>query len=63
MILSEKRAAAAVDYLVVLGINRNRLVAKGYGDTHLLNNCSKGEYCTEEEHQINRRTEVKIISE
>lgn len=63
MILSQKRAAAAVDYLVLLGIDRNRLVAKGYGDTHLLNNCNKGEYCTEEEHQINRRTEVRIISE
>jgi len=63
MILSQKRARSAVDYLVELGINRDRLVAKGYGDTHLLNNCTKGEYCTEEQHQINRRTEVRIISE
>jgi outer membrane protein OmpA-like peptidoglycan-associated protein len=63
MVLSQKRAIAAVDYLVDLGINRNRLVPKGCGDTHLLNNCTKGEYCTEEEHQINRRTEVRIISE
>lgn len=63
LILSQKRAKAAVDYLVELGIRRSRLVPKGYGDTHLLNNCTKGEYCTEEQHQINRRTEVRIISE
>lgn len=63
MALSQRRAAAAVDYLVRLGIDRRRLVAKGYGDTRLLNECTKGEYCTEEQHQINRRTEVRIISE
>lgn len=63
LILSQKRAMAAVNYLVELGIPRARLVPKGYGDTHLLNNCTKGEYCTEEQHQINRRTEVRIISE
>jgi len=63
MALSQRRAAAAVDYLVRLGIDRRRLVPKGYGDTRLLNSCTKGEYCTEEEHQINRRTEIRIISE
>lgn len=63
MILSQKRAISAVNYLVLLGIDRNRLVAKGYGDTRLLNDCIKGEFCTEEQHQINRRTEVRIIGE
>ncbi|WP_214070704.1 OmpA family protein [Mucilaginibacter sp. dw_454] len=63
MILSQRRAASAVAYLVRLGIDRRRLVPKGYGDTQLLNNCTKGEFCTEEQHQINRRTEVHIISE
>jgi len=63
MALSQRRALAAVNYLVRLGIDRRRLVPKGYGDTRLLNSCTKGEYCTEEQHQINRRTEVRIISE
>ncbi|GAA4089555.1 OmpA family protein [Mucilaginibacter panaciglaebae] len=63
MALSQRRAQAAVDYLVRLGIDRRRLVPKGYGDTRLLNSCTKGEYCTEEQHQINRRTELRIISE
>ncbi|MGZ3767751.1 MAG: OmpA family protein, partial [Mucilaginibacter sp.] len=61
--LSNRRAAAAVDYLVRHGVARYRLVAKGYGDTQLLNQCVKGEYCTEADHQINRRTEIHILSE
>ncbi|MDB5031161.1 OmpA family protein [Mucilaginibacter sp.] len=62
MALSNRRAAATVAYLVKHGIVPNRLVAKGYGDTHLLNKCAKGEYCTEAEHQINRRTEIRVLS-
>jgi OOP family OmpA-OmpF porin len=63
MRLSRKRADAAVAYLVKQGISPNRLVAVGYGDTKLLNNCEKGEYCTEDQHQLNRRTEVHILQE
>ncbi|NDK56950.1 OmpA family protein [Pontibacter fetidus] len=58
--LSEKRANAAVDYLVSKGINRNRLTAKGYGKTKLVNGCGDNVECSEEEHQLNRRTEFKI---
>ncbi len=62
LILSKKRAASAVNFLVNHGVARNRLVAKGYGDTRLLNQCSKGEYCSEADHQVNRRTEIHILS-
>ncbi len=55
--LSQQRAQAAVDYLVSQGIAANRLVAKGYGETKLLVPNAQ----TEEEHQINRRTEFKVI--
>ncbi|MFD2246970.1 OmpA family protein [Pontibacter ruber] len=58
--LSERRAQAAVDYLVSKGIDRNRLTAKGYGKTRLRNGCTDGVQCSEEEHQLNRRTEFKI---
>ncbi|WP_187262142.1 OmpA family protein [Pontibacter beigongshangensis] len=58
--LSERRAHAAVDYLVSKGINRNRLTAKGYGKTRLVNHCIDGIPCSEQEHQLNRRTEFKI---
>jgi len=60
-VLSERRAKAAVDYLASKGINRNRLRAKGYGKTRLVNNCTDGVACPEEAHQLNRRTEFKII--
>lgn len=60
--LSEERAKAAVNYIIYNGgIERRRIQAKGYGETQLLNRCSNGVQCTEEEHQMNRRTEIKII--
>jgi len=59
--LSENRAQAAVDYLVSQGIDRSRLKGVGYGESKLLNRCADGVKCTEEEHQVNRRTEMKVI--
>jgi len=61
MALSQQRAQSVVNYLVSRGINRGRLVAKGYGETRLVNRCANGVDCTEEEHQQNRRTEFRII--
>ena len=49
MVLSEKRAKSAVDYLISQGIDAGRLKAKGYGETKLLNRCTDGVQCTEEE--------------
>ncbi|TSJ39276.1 OmpA family protein [Mucilaginibacter corticis] len=63
MALSIRRAHSAVDYLVARGIASDRLVPRGYGETRLLNNCTKGRFCTEAEHQLNRRTELRILSE
>lgn len=62
MTLSQKRAQSAVDYIVGKGIDKERLVAKGYGETRLVNNCSNGVKCTPEEHQANRRTEVEVLA-
>lgn len=59
--LSEKRAKSAVDYLISKGIEAARLKAKGYGETKLLNKCADGVTCTDEEHQMNRRTEIKVL--
>lgn len=63
MILSQKRAESAVQYIISKGINRNRITAVGYGETKLLNRCANGVKCSEEEHQLNRRTEFKIIKQ
>jgi outer membrane protein OmpA-like peptidoglycan-associated protein/tetratricopeptide (TPR) repeat protein len=58
--LSQKRAQEVYNYLVKRGIDKSRLKAVGFGETHLLNRCSDGVECTEEEHAKNRRTEFKI---
>lgn len=59
--LSQNRASAAVDYIVSQGVNGNRITGVGYGETRLLNNCGDNATCSEAQHQINRRTEMKVI--
>lgn len=59
--LSQRRAQSVVDYLVSKGINRNRLIANGYGEDRLVNRCADGVDCSEEQHQQNRRTEFRIV--
>ena len=61
--LSQKRSEAVVKYLISKGIEKKRLVAKGYGETKLLNRCKNGMECSEEEHQVNRRTEFMILKD
>jgi peptidoglycan-associated lipoprotein len=55
--LSQKRAESAINYIVSKGIARERLSAKGYGESELIVKNAK----TEAEHQINRRTEFKVV--
>jgi outer membrane protein OmpA-like peptidoglycan-associated protein len=61
MLLSKKRAKAAFDYVVSKGIDPKRLLYHGYGETRLLNNCANGVDCTEEQHEVNRRSIVKVV--
>nr|MBP8782590.1 hypothetical protein [Paludibacteraceae bacterium] len=42
------------------GISRSRITAKGYGETQPTNECKNGVNCSEEQHQANRRTEIKV---
>ncbi|UXX80703.1 OmpA family protein [Reichenbachiella carrageenanivorans] len=56
MNLSQRRAQSAVNYIASKGIEGRRMVAKGYGETKLIIKGAK----TEEEHQVNRRTEFKV---
>jgi hypothetical protein len=61
MTLSDNRAESAVRYLVEkCGINKDNITWKGYGETELTNRCANGVNCSETEHQLNRRTELKI---
>ncbi len=59
--LSEKRAQSAVNYIVGRGIKSDRIVAKGYGESKLINQCTGDSTCSEEEHQQNRRTEFMVL--
>lgn len=59
-ILSERRAYAAVQYLISRGIEADRLKWKGYGETELVNECRNDVPCSEAKHQQNRRTEFKV---
>lgn len=59
--LSEKRSESAVKYLVKKGIPKESLEAIGYGETRLLNKCGNDSNCSDEEHALNRRTEITIV--
>lgn len=65
--LSQRRAESCVNYLISKGVSTDRLQAKGYGETRLLNDCAcegeegKGINCTEAQHQENRRTAFQIL--
>ncbi len=62
MALSQRRATATLQYLVEQGISRDRLFAKGYGESMPLNDCTEETGCTEEEYARNRRSEFKILN-
>jgi outer membrane protein OmpA-like peptidoglycan-associated protein len=59
--LSQRRADSVVEWLVQQGIAKERLSPHGYGETKLVNNCGNGVQCEEAQHQLNRRTEFRII--
>lgn len=59
--LSQRRAESAVNYLVSMGVDQNRIIAKGYGENRLKNRCDDRVSCTEEEHLVNRRVEIKVL--
>ena len=51
-----------MDWLVKNGVDQNRLIGKGYGESLLVNKCADGVKCSEEEHQANRRSEFIITA-
>ncbi len=59
--LSQRRAESAKAWLVNRGVDPNRIVAKGYGETKIINQCANGVLCSDEQHRVNRRTEFTII--
>lgn len=61
LILSNRRAAASLEYLVKTGIKRKRLRSRGFGESVPLIQCGTTRVCTEQEHSINRRCEFIIL--
>jgi outer membrane protein OmpA-like peptidoglycan-associated protein len=61
LMLSKRRAASTLEYLVEHGIKRKRLRSRGYGETVPLIKCGEARPCTEQEHSINRRCEFIIL--
>ena len=59
--LSERRSKSVVEYLNQKGIKSPRLIAVGYGESKLLNDCEDGKDCAENKHAKNRRTEFKFF--
>ncbi len=59
--LSQKRAEAVRQYLVKKGIGPDRIEAFGFGESKLLNGCGDNVPCPEAMHQMNRRTEFKVV--
>ena len=59
--LSKSRSKSVVNYLKQKGVDVSRMIAVGYGESRLLNNCKDGAKCSESKHAKNRRTEFKFF--
>ena len=58
--LSNQRASNAIAYLKNQGISEKRMVGLGHGEYKLVNACADEVDCSEEDHAVNRRTEIRI---
>ncbi|MFH7012595.1 OmpA family protein [Flavobacterium sp. FlaQc-52] len=58
--LSQKRASSTREFLLESGIEPKRVLAKGYGESIPIVKCKTDDSCTEEQHELNRRSEFVI---
>lgn len=58
--LSQKRANSTREFIIQSGIDARRVSAKGYGESVPIIKCKPDEACSEEEHELNRRSEFVI---
>ena len=60
--LSTRRNKSTIQYIIDKGgISAGRLTGRGYGERELTNRCADGVPCSEQEHQLNRRSEFIIL--
>ncbi|WP_442844744.1 OmpA family protein [Leeuwenhoekiella sp. H156] len=62
MALSQRRNESTIQYIIEEGgISADRISGRGYGESQLLNECSNGVACSEEQHQLNRRSQFIVL--
>ena len=62
MQLSDDRAKSTYSYIIAKGIAPERIESvKGYGEIRLINKCANGVACSEEDHQLNRRSDFIVV--
>ena len=59
--LTHRRSFAVKRYIMNKGIPSSRIITRGFGESQLLNKCADGISCSEAEHAINRRVEMKLV--
>jgi outer membrane protein OmpA-like peptidoglycan-associated protein len=59
--LSERRVERTIGYLLQQGVTSDRLTPEARGEQDLLNECDDHTKCSEAKHQLNRRSEFKVI--
>ncbi len=59
--LSKRRNKSTIKYIIDRGISAARLTGRGYGETQHVNECSNRVKCSEEQHQLNRRSEFIVV--
>jgi outer membrane protein OmpA-like peptidoglycan-associated protein len=60
--LSERRAKAVINYLKDRGLSSNRISAAWLSESKLVNDCGNGVRCPDEEHELNRRSELRLAA-
>lgn len=58
--LSQRRTQRIIEYLITKKVNSQRLLGSGYGEEDLVNDCTDGTNCPEQQHRLNRRTEFIV---
>jgi outer membrane protein OmpA-like peptidoglycan-associated protein len=58
--LSQKRANSTREFIIQSGIEAKRITAKGYGESVPIIKCKTDDACSEEDHELNRRSEFVI---
>ena len=60
--LSERRAQSVIQYLEAKGVSMDRISSKWYNEEKLVTPCGDGVLCPDADHQLNRRSELKLIA-